>query len=559
MKLSTKISLADYLAVKNSSAVYFMLIFAIHIQENPTERDWWLGYDDFTGAGGRLPQNQGFDKQVAAVAAFLRQDMALPITADSIMDFSQNHWKCGNGPTQNDYVAQRTAWANGVWSIYSSLVDDLASQANDWITQAPIDAVTAGLWTNVPSLANMANPAFVMALIAQTGLNARGAVKGTTPLFMPKFGRKHHTVDERDLRCTAYRKAALPSHPAQFGHESLIGVDAWGMLGNNTVGDCVQAAADHEEELWSAEGSTEAVFTDANALADYSAETGYNPNNPDSDQGTEIRVSLKYRQKTGMIDAGGKRHKIDAYLALNLDVDEALEAAYIFSAVEIGLDFPQSAMDQLNAGQPWDLTNPDRKKNPIIGGHDVTIVGFDGTYILIVTWGILWKMTLAFFKAYCEEAWALLSEGFLKSGKSPEGFDLTTLDADLAAITTDPIPTPAPAPTPTPTPTPTGLTIVLNVGTGALSVTGGSNQATINGVEVPIDSNPGVLPFLDPKTGRAYIPDRFIADALGCVVDWDEAKMQVTIFQPAADSAPAVSEYVEEFPPIGSSGKRRAR
>jgi hypothetical protein len=497
-------------------------------------RDWYFGFDYFPGA--MKPEYKGFANQLAGTAAFV-QNCSLPISPATVLEFSRSYWKAGS--TDVD----RVAWANGVWGVLAGLVDDLTDA---WLTQTPVAAVTAGLWTNVPSLANMASPAFVTALIAQTGLSALQLSKVTVSRTssLRKFGRKKHTIDERDLPLAKYR-TTLPAYPAAgFGHNSLIGSNAWGMLGNDTVGDCVQAAADHEEELWSAEGSTEAVFTDANALADYSAETGYNPDNPDSDQGTEIRVSLKYRQQTGMIDAGGKRHKIDAYLALNLDVDEALEAAYIFSAVEIGINVPNTMIPQFNANQPFDVV-PGAKDTG--EGHDVTIVGFDGTYILIVTWGVLWKMTLAFFKAYCEEAWALLSEGFLKSGLSPEGLDLTALDADLAALNTTPVPAPTPAPTPTPPPVPTPPATEPTA-----IFTCGESQVVMNGVAVPIDSNPAVTPILVDQWGRVFVPLRFTQEQIvlfggkATTLTWDESKLQAT----QTESASGVNEFIEVLPGV---------
>jgi hypothetical protein len=242
----------------------------------------------------------------------------------------------------------------------------------------------------------------------------------------------------------------LPSLPSVFGHQALI--SSWGMLGNDTVGDCVIAGADHETLLWCQEGGSPAIFTDQDAIDDYSAITGYDPNDPNSDQGTDVRTALKYRQKTGMIDSGEKRHKIGAYLQLDQsDLNEVLMAAYLFSAVGIGINFPSSAMDQFNQGEPWTVVND----SEIEGGHYVPIVGYDAQYLYCVTWGQIQKMDIEFFNTYCEEAWAILSTEFLNSqGLSPEGFNIAQLQADLAAVTNTPVPSPQPTPVPTPSPTP---------------------------------------------------------------------------------------------------------
>jgi len=123
---------------------------------------------------------------------------------------------------------------------------------------------------------------------------------------------------------------------------------------------------------------------------------------------------------------------------------------YLFSAVGIGTNFPSSAMDQFNQGEPWTVVND----SEIEGGHHVPIVGY-AQYLYCVTWGQIQKMDIEFFKIYCEETWAILSTEFLNSqGLSPEGFNLAQLQADLAAVTNTPALSPQPTPALTPSPTP---------------------------------------------------------------------------------------------------------
>lgn len=246
-----------------------------------------------------------------------------------------------------------------------------------------------------------------------------------------KLGKKPYVHNPKTLLFKNYKTATIPTPPATFGHQNLI--TNWGMLSNDTVGDCVIAGADHESMLWTAEGSTEAQFTDANAISDYSAITGYNPNDPNTDQGTDVQTAMEYRQNTGMIDASGKRHKIGAFLQLDQSnlLSELLEAAYLFSAVGIGIQFPSSAMDQFNNGQPWDVV----AGSQIEGGHYVPIIAADPNYLYCVTWGKVQPMTRNFFTTYCDEAYAILCQEFINGkGVSPEGFNLTQLQADLAAI-----------------------------------------------------------------------------------------------------------------------------
>ena len=349
-----------------------------------------------------------------------------------------------------------------------------------------------------------------------------------------KLGRKPYNPDSRDLKYATY-KTVEPVVPVTIGHQNLIGADAWDMLGNgpdNTVipgfdgcGDCTFAAGDHEVMLWTTEAGDPAAFTGADTVSDYSAVTGYNLSNPNSDQGAEIRDVLAYRQKIGTIDAAGIRHKIGAYLGLDItNIPEIDEALYLFSAVEIGVNFPQSAMDQFNAGQPWTVVADD---GGIIGGHDICLVGLNGMYFC-VTWGQLQPLTLAWLKKYCEEAWAILSPEMLNGqGKTPEGFGLAQLQADLAALpNVSPVP---PAPTP-PSPTPPAPP-APPAPANTLTVTVGNLTYVFNGQTEDADTPPVLL---DPP-GHLFTSIRtfgqLICQLLGVpvTVAWDESSKTATL------------------------------
>lgn len=259
---------------------------------------------------------------------------------------------------------------------------------------------------------------------------------------MNRLGKAPAVYDKRDLLFAHYRdRSALPvPHPKTFGHEKLIAAGAWQMLGNGPddsvrpgfqgAGDCVFAGAAHETAMWNLEAGHQVHFTGANAIADYSAVTGYRVGDDSTDNGTDVRQALKYRQKTGVVDASGVRHKIGAYLALEPgNLEQIYEAMYLFGAVGLGIEFPGSAMDQFNAGKPWAIVHGARTE----GGHYIPLVA-KRSNLDCVTWGRLQPMTAGFLAKYCDEAWAILSPEMLASGKSPEGFDLLQLQADLAAM-----------------------------------------------------------------------------------------------------------------------------
>jgi hypothetical protein len=251
-----------------------------------------------------------------------------------------------------------------------------------------------------------------------------------------KLGKLPATVDQRDLMFARYvEPAKLPTPPAQFGHETLFGARAWGMLGNDEWGDCAWAGPAHETMLLTKEGGHQAHFTTADVLSDYSAGTGFNPkagppgDNP-TDQGSDVRKVFGYRRSKGIVDSKGQRHKIGAYVRLDeKDLQQVYQAMYLFQVVGIGIQFPDTAMDQFHKGEPWDVVAGAH----IEGGHYVSGVA-KRQNIDVITWGALQQMTEAFFEKYCEEAWVYVSAENLKNGKSPEGFNIAQLQADIGSL-----------------------------------------------------------------------------------------------------------------------------
>lgn len=248
-----------------------------------------------------------------------------------------------------------------------------------------------------------------------------------------KLGKTPATADDRDLKLATYLKTSvLPKPPAAFGHEEQViaHYPGWGMLGNDRYGDCVWAGAAHEHMLWSSAAGMPEMFTERLVLADYAACTGFDPADPATDQGTDVRKAMGYRRKIGVASDYGGRHRIEAYAAIDpKDRTTIRTALYLFGAVGIGIEFPESAMDQFNAGKGWSLV----KGSKVDGGHYVPLVAYRGTPLL-VTWGKLISVTWEFLDAYCDEAWCALSPDALVKGRSLEGFDDKALLADLRTV-----------------------------------------------------------------------------------------------------------------------------
>ena len=249
-----------------------------------------------------------------------------------------------------------------------------------------------------------------------------------------KLGKQPAAPRPTDLQFSEFAaEIKLPSVPSRFGHGNAY--KDWKMLGNDRYGDCVWAGAAHEHMLFNKVVQKEDVpFDDQTVLGDYAAVTGFDPNDPSTDRGTDVHVALSYRRKTGILDANGKRHQIGAYVALDPKNWEHLEqAAYIFGAVGIGIEFPDTAMDQFSNGEPWDVVNG----ATIEGGHYVPVVGSLHTRdeASAVTWGKRQVFTVRFYEQYNDEAWVYITPDELNSdGTGLHGFDMEKLNEYLAAL-----------------------------------------------------------------------------------------------------------------------------
>jgi hypothetical protein len=253
-----------------------------------------------------------------------------------------------------------------------------------------------------------------------------------------KTGKKPARYLKSTKRFCDYRLSTSPvTVPSIFGHGNSF--SEWGMLGNDKWGDCVFAGAGHETELLAnlanggVTGQEVVKVTEANALSDYAAVTGFNYTEA-TDKGTDVQEALEYRVKTGIVDANGNRHKIAAFVSIEPgNFQHILEAAYIFDAVGIGIQFPESAMDQFNEGKVWSVV----KGAQIDGGHYIPVVGCPATgNLAFVTWAKRWVMTDAFFSEYCDEAYAYITEESLnaKTQKNWGGYDWAQLQADLKIV-----------------------------------------------------------------------------------------------------------------------------
>lgn len=260
------------------------------------------------------------------------------------------------------------------------------------------------------------------------------------------LGKRPATVDERDIKFSAIKAGiTLPTPPANFGHGTIFkdGEDPthdWDMNGNgpdDTVepgfqgaGDCVFACGAHTTRETNKLAGHTVTITGKESIADYSAVTGYVIGDESTDNGTDMREALKYRQKTGLLDAVGNRHKIGAFVALDAgNLEQLYQACYVFSAVEFGFAFQQAQDDQFASGV-WDYV----AGSPNEGGHAVPAFGRHSGRGGLVSWAKHLWFTPAFYSELADEAYGIVFPEELKNGKTERGMDLSQLDAALSAL-----------------------------------------------------------------------------------------------------------------------------
>jgi hypothetical protein len=242
-----------------------------------------------------------------------------------------------------------------------------------------------------------------------------------------KLGRKAIKTDTRTLALASYLTPSLPPPPPAV--DWTKGITSWGMMLNDTLGDCTIAGCAHAVQVWTANLGKEITVPDATVESYYEKWDGYDPSNPDSDGGgVELDVLNDWR-KQGF--AGNALLAFADPKPANLT--EIRQSIALFGGVYIGLSLPLTAQNQ----DVWDVVGDGQSGDSAPGswgGHCVFVPKYDASGFTCVTWGQLKTMTVAFWNQYCDEAHTLLAMDWLSVKGSPSGFDQAQLQVDLKAI-----------------------------------------------------------------------------------------------------------------------------
>jgi hypothetical protein len=259
----------------------------------------------------------------------------------------------------------------------------------------------------------------------------------------PKTGLNLETFHRPKLKLANYIHAELANPPAAVSrpHPGFN----WGMLANDRIGDCVIAMMLHSIEEFHLDASSPVpAFTEQDAIKLYSEITGYNPKDPNSDQGTNESAAMSYWHHPGLRTSDGVDHKIVATVAVDpSDLDQCRIAIDEFVALQIGIALPTSAKGQ----KEWTVVGDGQTGDSAPGswgGHGIPYREYDEETFKCVTWGGELLLTVPFHQAYAQEAHVVVTREMLdNTGVGPSGVAWDDLIADINVLTSAPAVTPA--------------------------------------------------------------------------------------------------------------------
>jgi len=272
----------------------------------------------------------------------------------------------------------------------------------------------------------------------------RGALAAASLPQQIKLGALLPATPSRALRLEAFLdRTGVTPKPSVNWYGKSSGLSR--MMMNDRLGCCVITGKAHLICAQTAEDSDsggEVIATDAEIVSQYNAwKAG------PGDSGCIIEDVL--RQMAAGFRAAGQLKRLKGYVAAGwqdpLIVKVGLD---LFGGGTIGFRVPEGWLNS----SVW---SPQTATGRIVGGHDVTPLGYDDKGVYVSSWGRIYLFT---WDAYLSTRW-ITEQYFLvfedtwtgPDGVAPSGVDLNALHAALEKIRNGDIP-PLPEPTPPPAP-----------------------------------------------------------------------------------------------------------
>ena len=267
--------------------------------------------------------------------------------------------------------------------------------------------------------------------------------------FDPKYGWIPKKADHELLYLSDYvatGDVVVPTPPSTVDWTERVPASALNILGNDGAGDCVEAGTYHA--LQSLTGND--FVPDAQQALDwYSTLTGYNPNDPSTDQGTDIPTALDWWMTNAL---PGTNSQLGAYFSVDTNDQAQLALALELGGVLlVGGVIPKSAETQFNQGQEWVPV----RHSPQAGGHCWTVDEIDTLKGTGITWGAYQTWSWAFWQQCVSESYVLFAEDWIQpDGTAPNGILWSVMNTDIQSLYGKPGPFIDPTGTPPPVVTP---------------------------------------------------------------------------------------------------------
>jgi len=215
-----------------------------------------------------------------------------------------------------------------------------------------------------------------------------------------------------------YATGKLPTPPRSINPPTT----SYPIDGNDRYGDCVMAGVAHLISAWDTEvKEPNAIPTEQTIVEEYFKLTG------GEDTGLSESETLRTWHREGLFG-----EKIAGYAPVSTtNLLEWHQAVAFFGGMMLGIECPQSAQEQFEAGEPWTYV----EGSPVLGGHCVIALGYGPNGGLhVATWGSIAVLEAAFLAHYLDEAWVVLPPQFVEAKHGRLGIDLQTLTEDLAKV-----------------------------------------------------------------------------------------------------------------------------
>ncbi|HEX3882942.1 MAG TPA: hypothetical protein VHW66_09810 [Stellaceae bacterium] len=252
-----------------------------------------------------------------------------------------------------------------------------------------------------------------------------------------KLGRRRRSYDPRVPHMSALLagQALAPPPPSVDWTRGMPG--NFGMMRNDTLGDCTCAAVYHALQVWSFNaGGAIDTEPDDDVEELYVLACGYNPRLGGEGPGGNEQQLLGYLLNTGAPTgpAGSARHKIAGFVEIDpRNTDDVKRAIVECGVAYIGFAVPRNIIPS-DAPSP-DVWQVDPSNPSVIGGHAVVLAGYDASGAKAISWGRTYTMTWDFFGRYVDEVYAIADPTWIGAkGTSPGGLSLAELEQQMQGL-----------------------------------------------------------------------------------------------------------------------------